>query len=443
MLRSTASDAEERPQRQSPGIEPGEVHDETGQLAGAGGATSDDELNASTRRAPLRARSSNTLRGSGLSGVTPTRERTPEAASQQRSAATGANQVPVGGLPAETGLQASVQRLLEALNEAELAGAPATELEIRQRQFDRAMQALTLTHSGPPSGTSRPAFDEAGKIIRVLNNIQPKPKLGMENRAPTPQQVDQWIKDIDTAFQYAQVLEDSVTRTHWVMGTIQYGIHRELIQSRINEGSIRTWADLRAEEERLVQDPILTRYENYAKFFNFEWRDGDSVNTFLMQLSRRESPLPHSFFKFEDGSDDHEFKIAFVWARTPQVFQREIQRNGSLEHIHEWPDFERVLRNAETATITEPEPSKANNLGKQKRPANSPPRRKFKRQNSKEATPTRNDSGNAPAENRIQGGGQDNQQRNSKDSGYQKPHWRNRNYRSQAPRQQESGKGKP
>ena len=152
-----------------------------------------------------------------------------------------------------------VQRLLEALNEAELAGAPAIELEIRQRQFDRAMQALTLTHGGSPSGTSRPAFDKVGKIIRVLNNIQPKPKLGMENRAPTPQQVDQWIKDTDTAFQYAQVLEDSITRTHWVMGTIQYGIHRELIQSQIDGRSIRTWTDLRAEEERLVQDPILTR----------------------------------------------------------------------------------------------------------------------------------------------------------------------------------------
>ena len=162
-----------------------------------------------------------------------------------------------------------------------------------------------------------------------------------------------------------------------------------------------------------------------------------------MQLSRRESLLPHNFFKFEDGSDDHEFKIAFVWARTPQAFQREIQRNGSLEHIHERPDFERVLRNAETATITEPEPSKADNLGKQKRPANSPPRRKFKRQNSKEATPPRNESGKAPAENRAQGGGQNNQHRNSKDSGYQKPHWRNRDHRPQALSQQESGKGKP
>jgi hypothetical protein len=74
-----------------------------------------------------------------------------------------------------------VQQLLEALNKAELAGAPATKLKIQQRQFNQAIQALTLTHSRSPSGTSQPAFNKARKIIRVLNNIQPKPKLGIEN----------------------------------------------------------------------------------------------------------------------------------------------------------------------------------------------------------------------------------------------------------------------
>ena len=140
-----------------------------------------------------------------------------------------------------------------------------------------------------------------------MNNVQPKPKLGTENKPPTTQQVDQWIKDIDTAFQYAQVLDDSVTRTHWIMGTIHFSTHRELIQQRINEGSIRTWADLRAEEEQLVQDPVFTRYENYQKFFNFEWKNEDSVNTFLMKLNKRESLLPRSFSKFDDGTEDHEF----------------------------------------------------------------------------------------------------------------------------------------
>ncbi|KAF2622826.1 hypothetical protein BU25DRAFT_494703 [Macroventuria anomochaeta] len=91
------------------------------------------------------------------------------------------------------------------------------------------------------------------------------------------QQVDQWIKDINTAFQYAQVLEDSVTCTHWIMGMIHFNTHRELIQQQINKGSIRTWANLRLEEEQLVQDPVFTWYKNYDKFFNFEWRDKDSL----------------------------------------------------------------------------------------------------------------------------------------------------------------------
>jgi hypothetical protein len=43
------------------------------------------------------------------------------------------------------------------------------------------MQALTLTYGGSSLGTSWPAFNEAGKIIQVLNNIQLKPKLGIEN----------------------------------------------------------------------------------------------------------------------------------------------------------------------------------------------------------------------------------------------------------------------
>ncbi|UPX20315.1 uncharacterized protein EKO05_0010551 [Ascochyta rabiei] len=111
-------------------------------------------------------------------------------------------------------LQASIPLLLEALNEAELSGAPEREIKIRQRQFNRVVETLQRTHVGPTPGSHRPAFDEAGKIMRVLNNVQPKPKLGTDNKPPSTQQVDQWIKDIDTAFQYAQVVEDSVTRTY-------------------------------------------------------------------------------------------------------------------------------------------------------------------------------------------------------------------------------------
>jgi hypothetical protein len=47
-------------------------------------------------------------------------------------------------------------------------------------------------------------------------------------------------------------------------------------------------------------------------FFDIEWRKEDSANLFLMLLSWRESLLPRSFFKFNDGTEDYEFKIAFI-----------------------------------------------------------------------------------------------------------------------------------
>ncbi|UPX19762.1 uncharacterized protein EKO05_0010014 [Ascochyta rabiei] len=297
-------------------------------------------------------------------------------------------------------LQASIPLLLEALNEAELSGAPEREIEIRQRQFNRAVETLQRTHVGPTPGSHRPAFDEAGKIMRVLNNVQPKPQLGTDNKPLSTQQVDQWIKDIDTAFQYAQVVEDSVTRTYWIMGTIYYSVHRELIQQRINEGSIRTWADLRAEEEQLVQDPVFTQYENYDKYFNYEWKADDSVNTFLMKLNKRESLLPRNFAKFDDGTDDYEFKIAFVWSLTPHELQREIQRNGSLEHITEWIEFERALRNAETATVPLNSSLWAEGSGRNKRPYSSPNRGGFKRHHSRASTPSGSDAGKQPGDSR-------------------------------------------
>jgi hypothetical protein len=350
--------------------------------------------------------------------------------------------------PVAKDLQTSVTQLLQALNEAELAGAPATEIVIRQRQFERAVETLQRTQGGNASGSTRPAFDEAGRIMRVLNNVQPKPKLGSDGKPPSPQQVDQWVKDVDTAFQYAQVLSDSVTRTHWIMGTIHYGTHRELIQQRINEGSIRTWADLRAEEERLVQDPVFTRYENYQKFFNFKWKDDDSVNTFMMKLNKAESLLPRNFAKFDDGTEDHEFKIAFVWSKTPAHLRKEIQRNGALENLKEWSEFERALRNAETAAEPPNQPPKDNQHSKGKRGPSSPPRSRYKRQHSRGTTPAQGEPGkppgnsqNRPLPNQNRWNSQGNNQPGG--DGNQKSHWKNRNPKGDNQHQHGSGKGKP
>jgi hypothetical protein len=94
-----------------------------------------------------------------------------------------------------------------------------------------------------------------------------------------------------------------------------------------------------------VQDPVLTKYQNFEKFFNFEWRN-DTVNSFLLHLSKRESMLQRSFFNIVD---DDELKIAYVWSKIPDGYRREMQRNSVLQNISEWPEFERALRNAETA----------------------------------------------------------------------------------------------
>ena len=349
-------------------------------------------------------------------------------------------------------LQAIVAKRLEALEEAELRDAPIAEIELRQKQLDRAVATMKEAQGGKIPGHNRPAFDEAGRLMRTLNNVQPKPKLGTEKTSPTPQQVDQWAKGIETAFQNTQVLEDSVTRTHWIMGTIQFSTHKELIQQRITEGSIRTWAQLSTVEEQLVQDPVFTRYENYQKFFDVEWRKEDSTNSFLMLLSRRESLLPRSFFKFDDGTEDHEFKIAFIWSKIPEPLQKEIQRNGTLEHIQEWSEFERALRNAETAVGPQKSTSeKSDRQAMGKRGPTSPPRRRFKRQNSRGNTPTHSDSGTVPGEPRqpstapgqnsgrwtSRGGGNQSQARD-----HQKSHWKNRD-QGNSQQKQDQGKGKP
>ena len=165
------------------------------------------------------------------------------------------------------------------------------------------------------------------------------------------------------------------------------------------------------------------------------------MNSFLLQLSKKESLLQRSFFKTPSGDDDDEVKIAFVWARLPEAYRRELQRAGPLEAIRTWEDFERAVRNAETAVA--PDPSAKAHRGvpedstsKGKRQASQSGSRSFgKKQDRKLSNPNiysrrtsparddRNPSGdrqqsNLPDKNR---GYQNNYQR-----GHQKPHWKNK-----------------
>jgi hypothetical protein len=246
-----------------------------------------------------------------------------------------------------------LQNLIEELFEMENRGTPESEILKHKKRIEYCSTMFGLNKTASPAAVSA-SYNEAGKLIRTLNAIQPKPSLGTSGRAPTPGQVEQWVKDMSTAFAYAQVLEDSTTRTHWAMGTVHYSVHRELIQQAVTTGTIQTWDQLVAEQRKLVQDPVLTRYDTYHRLFNFEWRDTDTVNNFLLQLEKKVTALGRNFFLTLTGKLDDELKIAFVWARTPEPHRREIMRSGVLRTIVLWAEFERALRNAETAVTADP-----------------------------------------------------------------------------------------
>ncbi|KAF1942431.1 hypothetical protein EJ02DRAFT_422177 [Clathrospora elynae] len=99
-----------------------------------------------------------------------------------------------------------------------------------------------------------------------------------------PQQVEQWIKDIEVLFEYTQVLVNSTTRTLWAVRTIQFNTHHKLLQQRLSDRPTPslTWSWLKAKECKLVQDPVLTKFDNFVKFFNFEWHSNNTVSSFLL-----------------------------------------------------------------------------------------------------------------------------------------------------------------
>ncbi|KAF1830764.1 hypothetical protein BDW02DRAFT_582635 [Decorospora gaudefroyi] len=270
--------------------------------------------------------------------------------SHQPAATHGSTHGPSHARTLATGTQDWVAQVTNALWEAEDRGEPEERLVILRERVATANLLLTARVAGGEI-TGRPSSttDDASKLLRALNAATPRPRLGDTGKSATPQQVDQWIRDVEGVFEMAAVQKDSHTRTLWALGTIAYPVHRELLMQRFRDGPPKGWEWVKNEERNLVQDPLLTKYDNYAKFFNFVWKDIDSVNTFLLQLSKRESLLPRSFFKTPDDQDDNEAKIAFVWAKIPDIMRREMQRHGGFETIHTWIDFERALRNAETA----------------------------------------------------------------------------------------------
>ncbi|KAF1934692.1 hypothetical protein EJ02DRAFT_489872 [Clathrospora elynae] len=196
------------------------------------------------------------------------------------------------------------------------------------------------------------AAEDKGASEERLASLKNRIDLASNALGPRPTRTVTEGSCINTDAGYLILLVDSTTRTLWAVGTIQFNTHRELLQQRLRDGPTPTptWAWLKSKERKLVQDPVLTKFDNFVKFFNFEWHSNNTVSSFLLQLSRKENLLPHSFFKMEDGTDNDEFKIAFVWSKIPDTYRRKIQRSGSLETVTLWSGFERILRNAKTAT---------------------------------------------------------------------------------------------
>jgi hypothetical protein len=350
-----------------------------------------------------------------------------------------------------------IQQKMEEIWKAEDNGAaPERIAQLRARLAEAKGHMQDV--SGNPSQSRRPAHDDAGKLMGTLNKVQPKPKLGSDLRGPSPQAVAQWILDVETAFASVQALEDSTTRTYWVLSTIQFSVHRELLQQQINLGQITTWSQLKAEQMLLVQDPVLTKYQNYSRLFNFEWRASDNVNSFLLQLSKKETLTSNNFF---DRFPDDELKIAYVWSKLPDTYTREMQRSGVLESIRTWFEFERALRNAETAVASAapkaprqgPEDAGAGSQRSKRQAssqvANSYGKKKRDYKPASQSHPRSRDT--SPTGDRRNNAGDDknNESRPHSSNGNQRSHWKNKNHnqkwedRDDKRRDNDVGKGKP
>ena len=401
-------------------------------------------------------------------GVTPGLQDENHHARQAPPPTTGSNrhplgvQAPIQPVPVTIPMvgrsnQDFIQRKMEEIWQAEDDGAAPeriAQLRARLAEAKEHMQDV----SGFPAQSRRPAHDDAGKLMGTLNKVQPKPKLGSDTRGPSPQAVTQWALDVETAFASVQALEDSATRTYWVLSTIQYSVHCELLQQQINLGQIVTWQQLKAEQLLLVQDPVLTKYQNYSRLFNFEWRAGDNVNSFLLQLGKKEALTSNNFF---DRFPDDELKIAYVWSKLPDSYTRELQRSGVLENIKTWLKFERAVRNAETAVASSvPRAPRqgtedASTGGqKNKRHASSQITNSYRKKKRDYRTSSQSHQRSrdaSPAADRRSNAGDDkkNDSRPNSSYGNQRSHWKNkdrdqkRNDRDDKRRDDDAGKARP
>ncbi|KAF7574004.1 hypothetical protein PtrM4_056270 [Pyrenophora tritici-repentis] len=149
----------------------------------------------------------------------------------------GSAPVPTQVLTPVVGTREWVAQLTSDLWAAEDRGEPEERLaRLRERVATANLLLTARATTREPTGRLSSDTDDASKLMRPLNAATPRPKLGDTGKLATPQQVEQWIKDVEGVFAMAAVYEDSQTRSLWVLGTISYGVHRELLMQRLRDG---------------------------------------------------------------------------------------------------------------------------------------------------------------------------------------------------------------
>jgi hypothetical protein len=165
-------------------------------------------------------------------------------------------------------------------------------------------------------------------------------------------------------------------------------------------------------------------------------------------FTRFESSLESPPFQGLRGEELHELKISVVWSKLPEAIRREMQRNGSLQNITTWENFERAVRNAETATRDDApraprtNPGAQNAASKRIHSGSVPQDRKFKRpakQSDTASTTSNSRSQSAASQSRSEGKPQASRDDSDRPK---KPHWKNRENRDK-PGDKDSGKEKP
>jgi hypothetical protein len=256
-------------------------------------------------------------------------------------------------------------QLLLKLEHLESVDAPAQDIDRARGQYERSKDLLQLTQNRPREPKGTPG-SEAGApdFLRTMRGVAMPYLEHPKKKPPTAQLVERWIDKVNDQWTIAGMLTDSTARCLFVLNYVKYESHRDLLRRDVQSGVITTWTGIQQKLLSLVEDPVLTRYDNFSRLWNAEWRANDSFHEFLNFLAQREAALPSSPWRNADGSSRDQDRIGFVWSRLPPEIRKEVQRGGSLGTITTWEDFEQAVRNAEVARRTETEASSPQPSGK-------------------------------------------------------------------------------